>query len=272
MSIATLDDMKALYAGFDLCDPTTSVSMTINGPAPTILAMFFNAAIDDQLARFEADHGRPAAERRGGRDPGRHPAPGPGDRPGRHPEGGPGPEHLHLLDRVLAAGDGRHAGVVHRQPGAQLLLGVRSPATTSPRPGPTRSPSSPSPWPTDSPTSRPTWLGAWTSTTSPQLLVLLLERHGPRVHRHRPGRPADLGRRHARPLRRQRPLAEAQVPRPDVGPIPPRPGDGVQRHPHHPPGAVRHLRQRQQPPHQRLRRGGRPPRPPSRSAGPWPSR
>ena len=51
VSIATLDDMKALYDGFDLCDPTTSVSMTINGPAPTILAMFLNAAIDDQLAR-----------------------------------------------------------------------------------------------------------------------------------------------------------------------------------------------------------------------------
>ena len=46
VSIATLDDMKVLYGGFDLCDPTTSVSMTINGPAPTILAMFFNAAID----------------------------------------------------------------------------------------------------------------------------------------------------------------------------------------------------------------------------------
>ena len=49
VSIATLDDMKALYAGFDLCDPATSVSMTINGPAPTILAMFLNAAIDQQI-------------------------------------------------------------------------------------------------------------------------------------------------------------------------------------------------------------------------------
>ncbi len=46
VSIATLDDMRDLFAGFDLADPTTSVSMTINGPAPTILAMFFNAAID----------------------------------------------------------------------------------------------------------------------------------------------------------------------------------------------------------------------------------
>jgi len=58
VSIATLDDIKELYRGFNLCDPATSVSMTINGPAPTILAMFLNAAIDDQLARFEADAGR----------------------------------------------------------------------------------------------------------------------------------------------------------------------------------------------------------------------
>ncbi len=59
VSIATLDDMKALYDGFDLCAPMTSVSMTINGPAPTILAMFFNTAIDRQLARVEAESGRP---------------------------------------------------------------------------------------------------------------------------------------------------------------------------------------------------------------------
>ncbi|MBV8031273.1 MAG: methylmalonyl-CoA mutase, partial [Betaproteobacteria bacterium] len=52
VSIATLDDMKALYAGFDLCDPSTSVSMTINGPAPTILAMFFNTAIDQQVEKL----------------------------------------------------------------------------------------------------------------------------------------------------------------------------------------------------------------------------
>lgn len=58
VSIATLDDMRALYAGFDLTDPTTSVSMTINGPAPTILAMFFNTAIDQQVAAFEEDRGR----------------------------------------------------------------------------------------------------------------------------------------------------------------------------------------------------------------------
>ncbi|MGB1548437.1 MAG: methylmalonyl-CoA mutase family protein, partial [Alphaproteobacteria bacterium] len=58
VSVATLDDMKALYDGFDLCDPKTSVSMTINGPAPTILAMFLNTAIDQQLDKFRAREGR----------------------------------------------------------------------------------------------------------------------------------------------------------------------------------------------------------------------
>jgi methylmalonyl-CoA mutase len=58
VSIATLDDMKVLYSGFDLCNPTTSVSMTINGPAPSILAMFMNTAIDQNLDKFKLDNGR----------------------------------------------------------------------------------------------------------------------------------------------------------------------------------------------------------------------
>ena len=58
VSIATLEDMKALYASFDLCDPNTSVSMTINGPAPVILAMFFNTAIDQQGEKWKAEHKR----------------------------------------------------------------------------------------------------------------------------------------------------------------------------------------------------------------------
>jgi methylmalonyl-CoA mutase len=58
VSIATLDDMKVLYSGFDLCSPDTSVSMTINGPAPTLLAMYLNTAIDQQLDKFRADRGR----------------------------------------------------------------------------------------------------------------------------------------------------------------------------------------------------------------------
>ncbi len=58
VSIATLDDMKVLYGGFDLCSPSTSVSMTINGPAPSILAMFMNTAIDQNLDKFKTDNGR----------------------------------------------------------------------------------------------------------------------------------------------------------------------------------------------------------------------
>lgn len=63
VSIASLDDMKALYDGFDLTAPTTSVSMTINGPAPTILAYFLNTAIDQAVLAFTTDKGRePNAE------------------------------------------------------------------------------------------------------------------------------------------------------------------------------------------------------------------
>ena len=57
VSICTLDDMLVLFDGFDLCDPTTSVSMTINGPAPTILAMFLNTAIDQRLDAFRSPDG-----------------------------------------------------------------------------------------------------------------------------------------------------------------------------------------------------------------------
>lgn len=57
VSIATMDDLKVLYEGFDLCSPTTSVSMTINGPAPIILAMFLNVAVDQQVAAFAAKQG-----------------------------------------------------------------------------------------------------------------------------------------------------------------------------------------------------------------------
>jgi isobutyryl-CoA mutase len=58
VSIATLEDMKVLYSGFDLTAPSTSVSMTINGPAPTILAMFMNTAIDQNLDKFKLDNKR----------------------------------------------------------------------------------------------------------------------------------------------------------------------------------------------------------------------
>ncbi|MCB0379573.1 MAG: methylmalonyl-CoA mutase, partial [Bdellovibrionales bacterium] len=58
VSICTLNDMKKLFAGFDLCSPSTSVSMTINGPAPMILAFYFNTAIDQQVELKEKELGR----------------------------------------------------------------------------------------------------------------------------------------------------------------------------------------------------------------------
>jgi methylmalonyl-CoA mutase len=65
VSIATLDDMKRLYSGFDLCAPATSVSMTINGPAPMILAMFMNTAVDQQVEKhLRSTGGWEAAEKR----------------------------------------------------------------------------------------------------------------------------------------------------------------------------------------------------------------
>jgi len=68
VSICTVDDAKKLYSGFDLCDPRTSVSMTINGPAPMVLAFFMNAAIDQQCERAirergEVEQARAAIER-----------------------------------------------------------------------------------------------------------------------------------------------------------------------------------------------------------------
>jgi methylmalonyl-CoA mutase len=58
VSIASVDDMKKLYSGFDLCAPTTSVSMTINGPAPMILAFFMNSAIDQQVEKYLRENGK----------------------------------------------------------------------------------------------------------------------------------------------------------------------------------------------------------------------
>ena len=62
VSVCTLDDMKRLYAGFDLTAPNTSVSMTINGPAPILLAMYLNAAVDQQVERFRREQGRAPRE------------------------------------------------------------------------------------------------------------------------------------------------------------------------------------------------------------------
>ena len=200
--------------------------------------------------------GRPGRRRRDLRAHPRRDAPARArDGAGRHPQGGSGPEHVHLLDGVRAADDGRRAGVVHRQRGAQLLqrLDQRLPhrrgrgepdhaarvharerlhhrrGVPRPRHGDRR------------------------LRAEPQLL--LLERDGPGVQRDRPGRAPHLGPGAARPLRREPAQPDAQVPHPDLGAQPPRPGDRLQRHPHDAAGALRHPRQLQQPAHERLRRG-----------------
>jgi methylmalonyl-CoA mutase len=64
VAICTLDDAKKLYSGFDLCDPKTSVSMTINGPAPMLLGFFLNAAIDQQCELYIKEHGLEGRSRR----------------------------------------------------------------------------------------------------------------------------------------------------------------------------------------------------------------
>ena len=143
VSVCTVDDAKKLYSGFDLCAPTTSVSMTINGPAPMVLAFFLNAAIDQGVEKHLRETGELEAGARGaapsgtsrattGALPEGHDGLGlallgvsgdevvdaetyariradvlrerAGHGPGRHPEGGPGPEHLHLLDRPSRSG------------------------------------------------------------------------------------------------------------------------------------------------------------------------
>ncbi|HEX6180332.1 MAG TPA: methylmalonyl-CoA mutase family protein, partial [Chitinophagaceae bacterium] len=110
VSIATVDDAKKLYSGFDLCDPKTSVSMTINGPAPIILAFFMNAAIDQQCEKWiEANGGWSAVDEKFGEKYKRLPKPSyynPGA-PERLPDGNDG-LGLRLLglsgDEVLPKG------------------------------------------------------------------------------------------------------------------------------------------------------------------------
>ena len=193
VSVATLDDMRELYAGFDLTSPTTSVSMTINGPAPTILAFFLNTVMDRAVEAWVAEHGREPERAGGARHPGAGPAGGARHGAGRHPQGGPGPEHLPVLHGVLAADDGRHPGVVHRAAGAQLLLGVDQRLPHRRGRGEPDQPARVHPRQRvhlrrGLPRAR-----HGHRRLRPEPVVLLLQRHGPRVHRHRPGGPPRSG-------------------------------------------------------------------------------
>ena len=165
VSIATLDDMKVLYSGFDLTDPSTSVSMTINGPAPTILAMFINTAIDQKLETFVAENGR---------EPSADEAP---KIAAWVKENVRGTVQADILKEdqgqntcifstefsLKVMGDIAEYFVAHK---VRNFYSVSSRAITSPRPAPTRSASSRSRSRTASPSSRRTSRAAWRSTTS----------------------------------------------------------------------------------------------------------
>jgi hypothetical protein len=248
VSIATLDDMKVLYDGFDLCSPSTSVSMTINGPAPTILAMFMNTAIDQQVDKFRPRTSasraptKPPRSGMGAAERARH-------RAGRHPEEDQGQNtcifstefslkvmgdiqeyFVHQVRNFYSVSiSGYHIAEAGANPISQLAFTLSNGFTFV----------------------EPTWRAACTSTTSrptcrsSSTAWTRNTRAGPRGAPH-------LGR--ARQIRRQRPQPEAQVPHPDLGPFAARAGDRLQRHPHHAAGADRHLRQLQLAAHQRLRR------------------
>ena len=252
VSVCTLDDVKVLYGGFDLCAPSTSVSMTINGPAPMMLAMFLNTAIDQEVDKVTAEQGRAPTEE----------------------------EFKAIRARVLATVRGTvQADILKEDQGqntcifsidfalkmmgdiqeyfiennVQNFYSVSISGYHIAEAG-------------ANPISQLAFTLANGFTYVEYYLVpghadrlvcaepflLLLERDGPGVHGDRPGGPADLGRGDARHVRRVEPLPDAQVPRADIGPVPAQPGDPAQRHSHDPSGPVRHLRQLPEPSHECL--------------------
>ena len=260
VSIATLDDMKALYAGFDLAAPSTSVSMTINGPAPTILAFFLNTAIDEGLDVFRAENGREPDEE----------------------------EAAGLRSRVLSSVRGTvQADILKEDQGQNTCIfstefslrmmadiqewfianQVRNFYSVSI-----------SGYHIAEAGANPISQLAFTLANGFTYVEAYLAR-GMDIDDFAPnlsfffsnGMDAEYSvigrvarRIWATAMRyrygAERAVPEAQVPRADLGPVAARPGDELQRHPHHAAGAVRHLRQLQQSAHQRLRRGGHHPR------------
>jgi methylmalonyl-CoA mutase len=255
VSIATLDDMKVLYSGFDLCDPATSVSMTINGPAPTILAMFVNTAIDQQLDKFAKDNGREPTDDEAEKirawtltsmrgtvqadilkeDQGQNTCIFSTEFSLKVM--GDIQEYFvrHAIRNFYSVSiSGYHIAEAGANPISQLAFTLSNGFTF-----------------VEAYLAR----GNARRRLRAEPVVLLQLRDGSRVLGHRPRRAADLGGGDEEPLRRQRALAEAQVPLADVRPQPARAGDLVQRHPDDAAGADLDVRQHQLAAHQRLRRG-----------------
>ena len=271
MSIATLDDMKVLYSGFDLCDPTTSVSMTINGPAPTILAMFLNTAIDQRVEAFASEMGRePTAEEcEGIKADTLATVRGTVQADILKEDQGQNTCIFSTEFSLKMMGDiqeyfienkvrnfysvsisGYHIAEAGANPISQLAFTLANGFTY-----------------VESYLAR----GMDIDDFAPNLSFFFSNGMDPeysvigRVAR----RIWAVAMRERYGANERSP--EAQVPRPDVGPVAPRPGDGLQRHPHDPAGADRHLRQLQLrcTPTPTTRRSPRRRR--SRCAGPWPS-
>ena len=233
VSIATLDDMKALYDGFDLAAPTTSVSMTIDGPAPTILAFFLNTAIDQGRRPEGLTAGARCCRARCGgtvqadilkEDQGQNTCIFSTEFSLRMMAD---IQEWFIANQVRnfysVSISGYHIAEAGANPISQLAFTLANGFTY-----------------VEAYLAR----GMKVDDFAPNLSFFFSNGMDPEYTVHRPGRPADLGGRDAGPLRRQRAVAEAQVPHPDLGPVAARPGDGVQRHPHHAAGAVRDLRQR----------------------------
>ena len=240
VSVATLDDMKVLFDGFDLVDPTTSVSMTINGPAPTILAMYLNAAIDQHP---ELDPGEVLRRVRGTvqadilkEDQGQNTCIFSTEFSLRCMAD---VQEWFIANEVRnfysVSISGYHMAEAGANPITQLAFTLANGFTY-----------------VEAYLAR----GMDDRRLRPEPQLLLLVRDGSRVHGARARRTPHLGGDHAGAVRRERTQPEAQVPHPDVGPLAPRAGDGVQRHQDHAAGAVCGLRQRQLAAHERVRRSG----------------
>src|SRR5947207_1198914 len=170
-----------------------------------------------------------------------------------YPQGGSGAEHLHLLDRVLPQSDGRHPGILHRSRRAQFLLRLHLGLSHR---GSRREPDLAARlYARQRLHFRRGLPGARNEDRRfcAEPFVFLQLRHGARVRRARPRGAAHLGGGDAGEVRRERAQPEAQVPFADLRALAARPGNRLQRHPHHPAGADLDLRQHQFAAHQRLR-------------------
>ena len=255
VSIATLDDMKVLYSGFDLCDPATSVSMTINGPAPTILAMFVNTALDQQLDKFAKDNGREPTDDEADKirawtltavrgtvqadilkeDQGQNTCifstefslKVMGDMQEYFVQND-------IRNFYSVSISGYHIAEAGANPISQLAFTLSNGFTF-----------------VEAYLAR----GMRIDDFAPNLSFFFSYGMDPEYTVIGTGRAPHLGGRDEEPLRRERALAEAQVPFADLGTQPARAGDLVQRHPHDAAGADLDLRQHELAAHERLRRG-----------------